>query len=780
MVVNEIYKHGLNNKQVKQSIKENKVNVIEQKYTKTTLQIFKDNLFTFFNLIVLLIALALFLVQAYLNMLFFIIVLINISVGIIQELIAKKLVERLSLVSASSVKVIRNNQEVIIRTAGLVVGDLMHLDANKQVNCDSRIIAGEVEVNEALLTGEYDPIVKVVGDELLSGSFIVSGDVYAKVEHVGKDNYAEKIAMEAKKHKKTYSELMNAMDKALKLTTYVIIPAGVLLFVRSFFFNEESLTNSVISTSGAIIGMLPIGVVLLITASLAVGIIKLSRLNVLTQELYAIEALSRVDLLCLDKTGTITKGMMSVNDVYLHSDVSINDINEIMANIIGAAKENNSTYLALQNHFKANENVNIINQTNFSSQRKFSSVSFDQETTYFLGAPEILMPTKRPKKLDELLQSDQRIILLAKSSFLEDASEYQDLIPLASIIIEDPLRTNVKETLAYFKEQEVELKIISGDNPYTVSQIAQKAGFEDYDSYLDISQLSDEELVQVANKYTIFGRSSPKQKRVLINAFKDDNHTVAMTGDGVNDVLALKEADCGIAMAQGSDAAKYVSQLVLIDSDFTNLPKVVNEGRRVVNNITKVGSVYFVKTIYSAILTILCILSATSYPFNPIQVTAINALIVGLPTFFITFEKNHNKINQKFLTTTISNALPPALTIIILIIFLYVLSYFIYINENELKTMMYYVVAAMTYLTILKASKPYTTLSKVLLSLSFTLFVLAMVFLSEYLGLATLSITTLILLTIILLIATYLVKELGRVANRLIRRINKSNNKDKK
>lgn len=771
----EIYKYGLNDKQVKEMIKENKVNVCESKYTKSTLDIFKDNLLTFFNLIVILVALSLLLVQAYIQMLFFTIILINISVGIIQELIAKRLVERLSLLSASNVSVIRNNKKVTIKTEGLVVGDLMYLDANKQVNCDSEILYGEVEVNEALLTGEYDPIIKGIGDKLLSASYIVSGEVYARVEHVGKDNYAEKIAMEAKKHKKTHSELMHAMDKAIKLTTFIVLPAGLALFIRSFYFNNDELSETIISTSAAIISMLPIGIILLITASLAVGIIKLARLKVLSQELYAIEALSRVDLLCLDKTGTITKGMMSVQDIYIHDEnMGINEVNDIMDKLLGASKDNNSTFIALNNYFNADTNVEIVNQINFSSQKKYSSLSFDKEATYYLGAPEILISTNRPKKLDELLESDYRIILLASSPFLDNPNDFDELKPIASIIIEDPLRDNVKETLEFFKKQDVLLKIISGDNPHTVSSIAQKAGFEDYESFIDISNLNEEELIKIANDYTIFGRSSPKQKRILINAFKDNDHTVAMTGDGVNDVLALKEADVGIAMAQGSDAAKYVSQFVLVDSDFTNLPKVVDEGRRVVNNITKVGSVYFVKIIYSAILTILCILSATTYPFNPIQITMINAFIIALPTFFITFMKNSAKINANFLTTTITSALPPALAIIIIISLLYVLSFFVNINSLELKTMMYYVVAFMTFLTIVRASKPHTLFIKGLLSFSLISFLLVILNFSKYLELANLNIIIIFALIVLNIIALYLIKQLGRIANRLIKRVNRN------
>lgn len=775
MNLSEIYKYGLDDKQVKELKRQNKVNVSESKYTKSTLQIFKDNLLTFFNLIVIVVAISLFLVSAYIQMLFFTIILINIAVGIVQELIAKKLVESLSLLSASNVMVIRNNEKVNVKREGLVVGDLMYLDSNKQINCDSKIIYGEVEVNEALLTGEYDPIVKSVGDELLSGSFIVSGEVYAKVEHVGSDNYAEKIAMEAKKHKKTHSELMAAIDKAVKLTTFVVLPAGILLFISSYMLSNHSLSEAIIATSAAIISMLPIGVILLITTSLAVGIIKLARLKVLAQDLYAIEALSRVDLLCLDKTGTITKGMMSVKEVFIHdNNISVDDVNEIMSKLLGASKDNNSTFIALKNHFNADDKVEIVNQINFSSQIKYSSVSFDKKNTYYLGAPEILIPNNRPKKLDELLNTDQRIILLAASEFLEEPSGFSELKPIASIVIEDPLRDNVKETLAFFKEQGVIIKIISGDNPHTVSSIANKAGFEDYDAYIDISSLNEEELMKVANEYTIFGRSSPKQKRVLINAFKSYDHSVAMTGDGVNDVLALKEADVGIAMAQGSDAAKYVSQLVLIDSDFTNLPKVVDEGRRVVNNITKVSSVYFVKIIYSAILTILCILTLTAYPFNPIQITIINAFIVAIPTFFITFEKNQSKISNNFLSTTIANALPPALSIIIIISFLYLISNFISINEMELKTMMYYVVATMTYLTIVRASKPHTLFIKGLLTFSFVAFALSMIFFSEYLELARLNLITIVALIFLNLVAYYLIKQLARIANRLIKRVDKA------
>ena len=767
----KIADEGLSLPEVEERIARGQINDFEAKYTKSTLDIFKDNLLTPFNLIIAIIGAAIALVGAYINMLFLIIIILNVAVGIVQELIAKTLVERLSLLTISDCQVIRTGQKQTIASNKIVLDDLIILEANEQITCDGMLVSGEIEVNEALLTGEIDPIIKRKNDEVLSGSFVISGQAYVRVKNVGSDNYAIKISSEAKKHKKTVSILMNSMNKALKLITFIIIPAGALLFFRSLIIDSGNLYNAVVNTSAAIIGMLPIGVILLITASLATGVIKLSRLRVLVQELHALESLSRVNLLCLDKTGTLTEGEMKVEDVIvLNEEYQREDINDIMSLLVGASQENNTTFKAIENEFGREVPKKIYSQTNFSSQRKWSSVSLTSKSTYYLGAPELLL-SSNSDKIKKYLAGGKRVILLALADSINKNQELlTNLNPLAIIIIDDPIRENVEKTLQYFKDQGVGLRVISGDNPITVSTIAKKAGVVNYDKYVDLSQISDDDLTKIACEYTIFGRSNPNQKKRLIQIFKEQ-YTVAMTGDGVNDVLALKEADCSIALAQGSDAAKDVSQLVLLDSSFNELPKVVNEGRRVVNNITKVASVYFVKTIYSVILTILSIIIASHYPFTPIQLTLINFAIVGIPTFAITFERNSEPISQNFLTATLSRAIPNALVIIIMVAVIKILNIIGLISATHQVTMMYFSVALITYLTVFQISKPFNLFRKLLFIFSMVIFISLLFIFKDIIEIQLLSVNEMILFALIIIGGIYLISPLLRVASYVLSKI---------
>ena len=753
---------GLTSQEVSERIKQNQVNDFSDTYTKSTLDIFKDNLITPFNFIIAIIGLALALVGAFINMLFVFIIVANIAVGIIQEMIAKRLVERLSLLNIDRCKVIRDSQEMIIKSNEVVLNDLMIVEANSQIICDGVVLSGELEVNEALLTGEYDPILKQANAQVLSGSYVISGKAYVEVEQVGENNYANKISIEAKQHKKTFSVLMNSMDRILKMMTIILVPTGIVMFLRSLFLENGTLHDAVVTSSASILGMIPIGVVLLITASLATGVIKLSRMNVLVQELHALESLSRVDLLCLDKTGTLTQGKMKVVSVTLLNDNYTNkQIETIMKDIVGAAQENNATFKALEEYYEK-ITIDSFHKVSFSSQRKWSSVSFNSDETYYLGAPDILLPSL---DLSQYLDSEQRVILLARATGINYEQEIlADLHALALIHLDDPIREDVKETITYFKGQGVGLKIISGDSPKTVSKIAQKLSIEGYEHYLDLSSISDDDLCQCACDYTIFGRANPMQKKLLIKEFKK-NYTVAMTGDGVNDVLALKEADCSIAIAQGSDAAKHVSQLVLVDSEFNDLPAVVNEGRRVVNNLTKVASVYFVRTIYSFLLTVLCIIIGVAYPFTPIQITLINFALVGIPTFAITFESNSEPISGNFIRDTLKRAIPNALAIIMMIILVRILLASDLIAVEARTTMMYYIVAAITFLTVYQVSQPLNKFRKGLLILSIITFFVLLIIFKDSIALVNLGMVEIISLLIILALGIYLVKPLEKICS---------------
>ncbi|MDF9867285.1 cation-transporting ATPase E [Bacilli bacterium PM5-3] len=771
----DVFKMGLTRQEVIKRVSQNLVNDYDDNYTKSTLNIFKDNIVTPFNIIIAFIGCALALVGAYINMLFIFIIVLNIAVGIIQELIAKSLVEKLSLLNVDKCTVIRDGKELIIDSNKIVVDDLLIIDANHQIICDGIVVAGEAEINEALLSGEYDPIIKKESDQVLSGSYVISGKIYVKVEHVGEENYAIKISKEAKKHKKISSVLMGSMNKILKIITIFILPAGLLLFIRSLYVEPRTLYDAVVSTSASIIGMLPIGVVLLITASLATGVIRLSKMKVLVQELHALESLSRVDLICLDKTGTLTEGVMSVEGLkIINREYDDNKIKNIMQSILGVSKENNATFKAMERYFDKKNDIDVYAITSFSSQRKWSSVSFNENETFYLGAPDVLV---NDLKIDEYLKDSKRVILLASAKGVNKDSELlKNIEPIALISLDDPIRKEVKETMEYFKKQDVDIKVISGDNPITVSKIAQDSGIDNYDKYLDLSKISDDDLILNAKNYTIFGRANPNQKKLLIEEFKKTN-TVAMTGDGVNDVLALKEADCSIAVAQGSDAAKSVSQLVLIESDFNDLPNVVNEGRRVVNNITKVASVYFVKTIYSALLTVLAILIGSAYPFTPIQVTLINFALVGIPTFAITFESNDEPISGDFISKTLGRAIPNALAIIIMICMIKMLVVMNLINLSSQQTLLYLIVASITLLTVYQISKPLNNFRKFLLSFSIVTFAVSLYTFKDIIDLQIPGVLDIILFIFVLIFGVYLIEPLHKVANYLIKKINKFLNK---
>ena len=702
-------KKGLSTEEVAKQKELGLQNNYEENVAKSTKDIIFDNVMTLFNFLNFAIAVCLLFVGAYSNLAFLAIIIVNMSIGIFQEIHARNLVQKLSIVAKENVHVVRNGVQQEIDTKELVMEDIVIISAGEQVPSDMEVIDGKVEANEALLTGESDLIEKEIGDTLLSGSFIVSGQAYARVIHVGAENYAVKITQEAKVHKPIQSELVNSIRTVSKFTSWVIIPLGIILFVEAFWLRDAGIKTSVVASAAALLGMLPKGLVLLISIALTTGVIKLAKKRILVQDMYSIETLAHVDTLCLDKTGTITEGKMKVQKAIILHDKYEELFPQIIGSYLSESTDNNITMQAIRDHYEVSNRFGAKEVLAFSSERKWGAIEFPEIGTVYLGAPERLVDDSRlPEAVFTAQENGYRVLMLAiaeQQPLNETKMPY--LEPLAILEIDDPIRQNAKETLAYLKEEGIDLKVISGDNPVTVSNIARRAGLPGYESYIDLSTKTTEaEVREAVQQYTVFGRVSPQQKRTIVRELKDTEHVVAMTGDGVNDVLALREADCSIAMAEGDGATRQISNLVLLDSDFTTLPDVLFEGRRVVNNVTRVSSVFFIKTIYSFILSIICALTAIAFPFIPIQVTLIDLAIEGYPAFFLSFEGDKRKVVGKFLPTALKNASVNALLVVANIIAVYLIGQNQGFSSLDTTTLMYYLLVGISCMAVVRACLP--------------------------------------------------------------------------
>ncbi len=666
------YKKGLTQEQVEQRISENLVNFSSKKYSKSYLSIFLSNTCTFFNLLGLIVAIALICVQAPLSRFFFaLIYLSNILIGIIQEIRAKKCIDKLSLVSSKSTKVIRNGEEVEVLSTEIVLDDIIRLGLGNQIPTDCEIISGEVEVNEALLTGESVPVKKKAGGELFAGSFITSGTCYARAIKVGKDNYIEQLSEKAKKYKKPHSELMNSLRFIIKVVGAIIIPIATVFMVKSMVFKGATIVDAINGTSTVVIGMIPSGMFLLTSVALAVGVIKLFKKNTLVQDLYSLEMLARVDTICFDKTGTITDGRMTVQKVLKLSAKDNTNIQEVVSSMLKNLKDNNQTAMALCDFFGQKGSMIAEKILPFNSQRKLSAVTFNDSLTYSFGAPEFVLPkaqyTKIKENIDKYAQQGLRVLVLAKSSTpIEDDKAPNDFAPVALILISDNIREDAVETIKWFKDNDVAIKVISGDNPVTVSEVARRVGIDNAERYVSLEGLSDQEVVAIANEYTVFGRVSPEQKALLVQSMKAAGHVTAMTGDGVNDILAMKEADCAVSVAAGSEAARNISHLVLMDNNFNSMPKVVYEGRRVINNIQSSASLYLMKTLFTMIFAIivLCNPNMDTYPFNLSHMILLEVFVIGLPSFFLSLQANDSRVEGNFIGHVLSKSLPSALLMV--------------------------------------------------------------------------------------------------------------------
>ncbi|MBC3805418.1 HAD-IC family P-type ATPase [Acetobacterium fimetarium] len=683
---------GLTQEQVEERLAAGTVNLQPQSKTKTISRIIRDNTLTLFNILNIVLALMIIFVASFQNLLFINIVVINTVIGIIQEIRAKRTIDRLSIISQPQATVMRDGKQQDIVFERIVLDDVLVLQAGKQIPADSRVLQGELEVNESLLTGESESVMKYPGDELLSGSFVVSGTAAVQVIRVGMENYASKLIEAVQVVKKPNSEIMKALGFIMKTVGIVILPIGLLLLYKQLIVQEMPLQAGVVATVAALIGMIPEGLVLLTSVALAAGVVRLGHYKTLVQELYCIETLARVDVLCLDKTGTITEGNMEV--LSLETIDTIKNPVQVLRALVANLKDDNATNKALRESFKGEapkwQCEKIIP---FSSERKWSGACFKDQGTFVIGAPEFVLGNRYGeirKKVEDYASEGSRVLMLGYASepFAEDGGLPDNITTLALIPMGDKIRHEAKKTLEFFRNQGVDIKVISGDNPITVAQVAKRAGLLDAENYIDAATLkTDEAVKEAAAVYSVFGRVTPGQKQLLIQALKEADHTVAMTGDGVNDVLALREADCSIAMAEGSDAVRQVSQLVLLDSNFASFTRVLMEGRRVINNITRAASLFLVKTMFSLMLAIIVIIANEAYPFVPIQLTLISALTVGAPSVFLALEPNKNRVTGRFLDAVFRKALPGALTVVFNVVIIMAIGAKLALSYLEISTL---------------------------------------------------------------------------------------------
>ena len=710
--------NGLTAAEVRKRISQGLVNDFKIDNNNSFWEIVKRNIFTLFNFLNFAIAVLLALVGAWSNLIFFVVIIFNAISGIATEIRAKKMIDKLNLLSKEKITVIRSSREQKIMPEEIVINDILKLSAGEQVPSDAVVLKGVSEANEAMLTGESDLVLKEKGAVLLSGSFLASGYVLAEVVHVGADNYVSKLMVEAKTHKPINSRILSSLDKIAGFTSKIIIPFGLALFFEALLIKALPAKTAVIYTSTPLLGMLPKGIALLTITSLLTAVIKLGLRKVLVQEMYSVETLARVDTLCLDKTGTITEGKMKVEAIHnLSKKFSEAEINDFLATYMNFSEDNNPTAQAIRKYFSKNKTtLEATNIIPFSSDRKWGSMEIAGFGTLFLGAPEMIFG-ETLKQANEALSRGSRVLALAFSKEKIDNKNIKipaKISKLALIEITDPIREGARKTLEYLRSQKIDLKIISGDNPITVSNIAKKAGFDNFESYIDCSKVKDSELKKIAVKTAIFGRVSPHQKKLIVQTLKKAGRTTAMTGDGVNDILALREADCSIVMAEGDPATRQIANLVLLNSDFNDLPEILFEGRRVVNNIARIAPIFLIKTIYSFILAIICILSALLFdknlllifPFIPIQVTLIDQFVEGFPPFVLTFEKNIQPVEKDFIKKSLLMALPSALMVVFSVIFVRIWGSLNGWIPQEVSTVSYYLLGSIGMLSVIRACLP--------------------------------------------------------------------------
>lgn len=723
---------GLTQEEVDIRTKAGLNNPIKKGSSRSIVGIIFTELLTYFNLIYFVITCVLLALGQATQLTFLVVILSNLFIGIIQKIKSKLTIDKLSLLVKSTVTVIRDGKRIDIDTSSLVRDDIMEVSLGKQIGADSVVVDGTCSVNEALLTGESLPVKKQAGDYLLAGSYVVGGSVLARVEKVGDENYIQKLTNAAKKYRKPKSEILNSLNSIIKVIGIAIIPLAFLLYISTNGFTYS--VDGVLKTSGAILGMIPSGMFLLTSTTLAVSVIRLSKHNILVQELYCIEMLARVNLVCMDKTGTITDGSMKVTEVKPLSKRLARPMEEIIGNMLTSVTEDNPTMIALKQHFKKNKQLKAVNFIPFSSETKYFAVDYGKNGVYYLGAPEYLTDDEKLlAEVEEYARLGMRVLLLAHSKNYEGAKIKQKVEALGLVVLEDNIRQDAIETISYFKENGVGLKVISGDNPLTVSEVARKAGVDGAEKYISLQDMSDEEVAKIANDYNVFGRVSPQQKEILIKAFKSAGNTVAMIGDGVNDILALRESDCSIAIGAGSEAARNVSHLILLDSKFSSMQQVVSEGRRSTNNLQNTSVMFLTKTVICITLCIFCIITRYHYPFNPNQLMILELFAIGIPSFFFAMQPNKNLIKGKFLDTILLKSFNYGLAALVLTIPLYIFASDSF-QVKEIETMIILLVTFNSIFVMLKLALPFNKYRFTVFASMTICSMLAFLFLSDVVG----------------------------------------------
>lgn len=736
---------GLSAEQVKRRFAQGENNYKVESSTLSVLEIVRSNVCTYFNLVFAVIAVLLAIVGAWSDMLFLPIIVANTCIGIIQEVHSKKVLDKLSILNAPHAVVIRDGKRQEIPADQLVLDDIVEFSAGSQIPADAKVVSGELQVNESLITGESDEIEKREGDSLLSGSFVVSGKACARLEKVGKDSYISKLTLQATKSKKgEQSEMIRSLNYLIMVMGIIIIPIGIALFVQSFIYNEGTLHDSITGMVAAIIGMIPEGLYLLTSVALAVSSVRLAQKKVLIHDMKCIETLARVNVLCVDKTGTITEPGMHVYDFSVLDGADQLEISQLLADFVAAQEKDNATMEALKAHFSNGSGMRAREVYSFSSETKYSGAVMNDGKSYVIGAPEFVLRGQFAQYQEQIAtysSKGYRVLVFAQyEGTLDRKPLTEPVLPLCFVMLANPIRKGAKETFTYFAENDVDIKVISGDNPLTVSVIAAEAGIVGAERFVDASTLKEkEDYYRAVEEYTVFGRVTPSQKRMLVQALKEHKKTVAMTGDGVNDVLALKDADCSVAMASGSEAASNVAQLVLLDSDFSRMPSVVAEGRRVVNNIERTAALYIVKNIFSMLLAIFSVILMLDYPLEPSQVSLISMFTIGIPSFVLALEPNKELIRGHFLTNVLVRALPAGLTDFIVVSGLVIFCREFQVDLDCLSTSCTILVAIVGFMILHRIARPMNTGHIVMLVGVIAGWILCMLFGGGFFGITGIS-----------------------------------------
>lgn len=751
--------HGLTSQEVTERIQKNLVNYNNQPRTKSIKEIIYSNLFTYFNFLNIFLGAAVILAGLFSgrllyslkNCLFMGVIFCNTVISTVQEIVSKKIIDKLSVISSSKATVLRDGKEEVIEMDNIVLNDIVLLKNGNQIIVDSIIRDGAVEVNESFITGESNTILKKKGDTLLSGSFVVSGSCVAEVIHVGKDNYINTISSEAKYIKENNSVILNSFEKIVRVLSIIIIPLGAALFCNQYLIIGSSISDAIINTVAALIGMIPEGLVLLTSSVMAVSIIRLGKYKVLVQQLYCIETLSRVNVICLDKTGTITTGNMKVYDIIPNKNYTKGEFTKILEKITMALYDDSPTFKALKDRFNKDIKVDVLEKITFSSERKFSAVRLT-EGSFYIGAYEYVL--KSEKNLDYSLindyQQDYRILVVCKNK--EQLSKTPtNLEVIGFVLIEDEIRKEAKDTLEYFKSQGVKIKIISGDNPLTVLNIAKKAGIKDDLKAIDASIINEDNVEELVVENDIFGRVTPRGKKLIILALKKLGYITAMTGDGVNDVLALKEADCSVAMASGSDAARAVSQIVLLDNNFASMPKIVAEGRRTINNIERSASLLLVKTIYTILIILTCLFTQNEYFFIPIQLTLITTCTIGIPSFVLALEPNTNIVSGNFILKIFKNSIPAGVTVFLNIVIIILFKNAFVLSDEVVNALAVLLTGTTGFIHLYKISKPFNLLRGFLFAFLLLAFLYGVIFQYSFFDLSSMNLQIALILFLLII-----------------------------